>query len=107
MCWLLNSVKSVLKSEFGIQNALSAKKLMGIWIDRNKMASIGVGLKRFVSMHGLALNLVYDPAMFNELMKISPCGLSSETYICLDQKMDEKVDDLVNTFHRNYIKSIT
>ena len=106
MCWLLTTVKNVLKDSFGIHNALSAKKLMGIWVERNKIASIGVGLKKFVTIHGLALNLVYDELMFDDLKKINPCGMSPETYVCLNQKCEINPNNLVESFHKIYINSI-
>lgn len=106
MCWILTKVKNVLKQDFDISNALSAKKLMGIWVERKKLASIGVGLKHFVTLHGLALNLVTDTKMFSELSKINPCGLSSEVYTCLDQLADDLGDNLVENFHHSFIKSI-
>ena len=107
MCWILKSTTKVLKENFDLADALTAKKLMGIWTDKQKIASIGVGLKRFVSLHGLALNLVHDKEMFDALEKINPCGLNSEVYICLDQKKPRYIENLVQNFHQSYIKSIT
>ena len=60
MCWMLRSVKEVLRDHFGLPKVMAAKKLMGVWNDRKKLASIGVGLNRFVTEHGLALNLIWD-----------------------------------------------
>lgn len=97
MCWLLKNVKEILSNDFEIENVITAKKLMGVWKDKKKLASIGVGLKRFVTLHGLALNLEYDSNMFNALQLINPCGMDSETYICADQFVSG--DDLVHRFH--------
>lgn len=44
----------------------------GVWVQDRKIASIGLGLKRWVSYHGLALNVSRDTALFD---LISPCGL--------------------------------
>ncbi len=103
MCWLLKSVKSVLKESFGVEKAMAAKKLMGVWIDRQKLASIGVGLSRFVTEHGLALNLQYDENMFNEMRKTNPCGMNPTTYTALD-KISHQIDsNLIESFHKQYL----
>lgn len=104
MCWQLNSVKSVLKSQFGLSNAMAAKKLMGVWVDRKKLASIGVGLSRFVTEHGIALNLVHDTSMFNELHKTNPCGMNPTTYIALNKVIEINSDNLIDNFHNQFLK---
>jgi len=44
----------------------------GVWVDREKIASIGVAIKRWVSFHGFALNYGTDLRYFD---LIHPCGL--------------------------------
>ncbi len=44
----------------------------GIWTDGGKLASIGVGCRRWVTMHGFALNVAPDLAAFD---LINPCGI--------------------------------
>lgn len=44
----------------------------GVWTDGGKLASIGVGVRRWVSMHGFALNVATDLAPFRA---INPCGI--------------------------------
>lgn len=44
----------------------------GVWTEEGKLASIGVGVRRWVTMHGFALNLSTDPAPFS---RINPCGI--------------------------------
>ena len=58
-------------SDFGI----SAKRdplNRGVWVNRQKIASVGVAVKRWVSFHGLALNYETDLTYFD---LINPCGL--------------------------------
>ncbi len=45
----------------------------GIWTEQGKLASIGVGVRRWVTMHGFALNVVPDLAPF---ARINPCGMA-------------------------------
>lgn len=107
MCWLLKSVASVLRDEFELENVVTAKKLMGVWCDRKKLASIGVGVNRFVTEQGLALNLSFDDQAIKGLNAISPCGMSAETYQDVSSLVDlEKTAQLLGSFHKTYLKTI-
>ena len=45
----------------------------GVWTEEGKLASIGVGVRRWVTMHGFALNVSTDLAEFD---RINPCGIA-------------------------------
>jgi lipoyl(octanoyl) transferase len=47
--------------------------LTGIWFGNRKLASIGVGVRRWISMHGFALN-VTDESL-SAFDHITPCGI--------------------------------
>ena len=47
--------------------------LTGVWIGPRKIASIGVGVRRWISMHGFALNVCGDLTPYQE---ITPCGIA-------------------------------
>ena len=47
-------------------------KLTGVWVKRSKIASIGVGIKRWTTYHGFALNVNTDLGLFD---MINPCGM--------------------------------
>jgi lipoate-protein ligase B len=46
----------------------------GVWIGNAKLASIGVAVKKWVTLHGFALNVSTDLRMFGT---INPCGLQA------------------------------
>lgn len=46
--------------------------LTGVWVNGRKIASIGVGVKRWVTYHGFALNVSTDLSYFD---RIHLCGL--------------------------------
>jgi lipoate-protein ligase B len=46
--------------------------LTGIWIGARKIASIGVGIRRWVTYHGFALNVSTDLSFFDSIV---PCGI--------------------------------
>lgn len=61
---------------FGIEAGILNDKI-GVWVDigkpdERKIAAIGVKASRFVTMHGLALNVNTDLSMFNHII---PCGI--------------------------------
>jgi lipoyl(octanoyl) transferase len=45
----------------------------GVWTDQGKLASIGVAVRRWVTMHGFALNVNNDLSFFQ---RIHPCGIA-------------------------------
>jgi lipoyl(octanoyl) transferase len=45
----------------------------GVWVQDRKIASIGVGVRKWVTMHGFALNVASDLKGFQS---ITPCGLT-------------------------------
>lgn len=47
--------------------------LRGVWVDGEKIASIGIAVRRGISFHGIALNYAPDLANFD---LIHPCGIA-------------------------------
>jgi len=67
---------------------------IGVWIDINqpnerKIAAIGIKCSRFVSMHGLALNVNTDLAMFNHIV---PCGIVDKGVTSMEMELGGKID---------------
>ena len=60
--------------DFGIEGGKDPSN-RGVWANGNKIASIGVAIKRWVSFHGFALNYETDLKYFD---LIDPCGLVGE-----------------------------
>ncbi|MCY4644707.1 MAG: lipoyl(octanoyl) transferase LipB [Bacteriovoracales bacterium] len=65
--------------------------LTGVWEERSgkKLASIGVAVKRWVTSHGLALNLDLDPLAFQG---IRPCGYEANAMTSLEAVIQKKID---------------
>lgn len=57
----------------------------GVWIGDRKVCSIGVAVRRWVTFHGLALNVHNDPAAF---LGFQPCGLDPQVMTRLADHAD-------------------
>ncbi len=77
--WLIRSL-----AEFGIAGERREDRV-GVWVRRpdkgngceDKIAAIGVRIKRWVSLHGIALNVACDLAHFSGIV---PCGIAEPRY---------------------------
>lgn len=58
--------------------------LTGVWVEERKIASIGVGVRKWVSMHGLALNVTN--ASLEAFDHITPCGIANVTMTSLEKE---------------------
>jgi lipoyl(octanoyl) transferase len=47
--------------------------LTGVWVENRKIASIGVGVRHWITMHGFALNVDGDLSPFDHIV---PCGIA-------------------------------
>jgi lipoyl(octanoyl) transferase len=62
-----------LLSEYGIA-ATQRESLTGVWVEDRKIASIGVGVRHWITMHGFALNVCGDLSPFHHIV---PCGIDN------------------------------
>jgi len=60
----------------------------GVWVNGEKIASLGVTIKRWVSFHGLALNYETDLSYFD---LIHPCGLVGKKMTSMEKILGKKV----------------
>jgi lipoyl(octanoyl) transferase len=65
--------------------------LTGIWLQGRKVAAIGVSARRWVTQHGLAVNVTIDLGGFDA---IAPCGLDLPVGRLLDHRPGLTVADL-------------
>jgi lipoyl(octanoyl) transferase len=69
-------------SSFGV-SAQTRAGLTGVWIDDRKIASIGVGVRHWITMHGFALNVCGDLAPFDQIV---PCGIANVTMTSIEKE---------------------
>ena len=61
----------------------------GVWLDGKKIASIGVGFRRWISFHGVAVNINIDLTPFSYLR---PCGLNGDEITSLREVLNADCD---------------
>jgi len=61
--------------------------LTGVWIENRKMASIGIGVKKWISMHGFGLNVAADLSGYEA---ITPCGISGVSMTSVVNETSQK-----------------
>ena len=57
--------------------------LTGVWVGEKKIASIGIGVRRWISLHGFALNVGGDLTPYRA---ITPCGIAAVEMTSLERE---------------------
>ena len=83
--WLEDLLVETL-TETGI-TAGTRNGLTGVWVDDRKIASIGVGVRHWITMHGFALNVGGDLSPFAQIV---PCGIVNVTMTSIEQETGRK-----------------
>src|SRR5216110_2266922 len=63
--------------------ATQRASLTGVWIDDRKIASIGVGVRHWITMHGFALNVCGDLSPFDQIV---PCGIDNVAMTSMEKE---------------------
>ncbi len=64
--------------------------LTGVWIGERKIASIGVGVRRWVSLHGFAVNVLGGAAL-SPFDAITPCGLPGVRMTAMEPESGQSI----------------
>ena len=99
--WYMRTLEQIIidtVSEFGIE-AKRIEGLTGVWVGDEKIAALGVRIRRWVTMHGFSINVNTDLTFYDGII---PCGIfdhgitSMEQLLCRPQDM-EKVKKVVRS----------
>ena len=104
-----NTIIKTLK-EFKI-NTYADRENIGIWYKRNlnniahleKVAAIGIKVKKWIAFHGFAINISNNLDVYN---KIIPCGIKERKVTNLMQIKDQKYNNISDILIKNFLKEI-
>ncbi len=87
---------------FGIPGERLADQ-RGVWARGCKIASVGLSVKKWVAMHGMALNVAMDMSYFT---LINPCGHPETVMTSMEQQLGRvpAIDDVATEFARNFAR---
>jgi len=76
-------------ARYGIE-ARHDEEYTGVWAGEEKVAALGVGISRWVTFHGFALNINTDLSYFQMIV---PCGISHKRVTSLAKLLGRHVDE--------------
>jgi lipoyl(octanoyl) transferase len=91
-------------AHYGVET-IRRPKHPGVWVDETrKICSMGIGVRRWVTYHGLALNVARDVSLFDA---ITLCGIQGAvpTSISAEAGRDIDMEDVKHVFKRAFTKA--
>jgi lipoyl(octanoyl) transferase len=94
---------------FGIESG-RIEKLTGVWLDiddpqkARKICAMGVKMSRWVTMHGLALNVNPDLKYFDYIV---PCGIQNKAVTSIEKELSHKiqVEEVKTILKEKFVKA--
>lgn len=94
--WYLRQLEAVIintVANYGLK-AYRIPKLTGVWLEGKKIAAIGIKVRRWITMHGFALNVCPDMSGFKQIV---PCGIADKPVGCLREFIPDITVERVRT----------
>lgn len=93
-------------NDFGI-NGERVPELTGVWVEGKKIASIGLGVKKWITYHGFALNVNTDLTYFDNIVA---CGIPKVKITSMEKRlgtkkrinMTEVEDSVIKAFKKTF-----
>lgn len=80
-------IQATAKTIDGVDEQGDKISATGVWVGDKKIASIGIAVKKWVTYHGLALNVRKDPQAFQGLR---PCGFNANIMTSIEEAIGRK-----------------
>ncbi|MGL5832906.1 MAG: lipoyl(octanoyl) transferase LipB [Waterburya sp.] len=92
--WYLRQLEAVIIStvaNYGL-SAYRVPDFTGVWLEGKKIAAIGIKVRRWITMHGFALNVCPDMSGFKQIV---PCGIADRPVGSLQEFVPDLTVDRV------------
>ena len=91
---LINAIEKSIIQFLRLYNikAVADRKNIGIWVNKKKIAAIGLRISRWIAYHGFSININND---LSQYLKIKPCGLDNKKVTSISKerkKIINKID---------------
>lgn len=86
--------------DLGIESGRE-EEYTGVWVGEKKICAIGIKVSRWITMHGLALNVNNDLSYFN---KIIPCGIFHKDVTSISSELRKEID--INNISGSVMKNL-
>jgi lipoate-protein ligase B len=91
----LEEATAIACHKLGLSNAEAREtksgelSLTGVWVGAKKIASIGIAVRKWVTYHGVAINVLDDPSAH---LGINPCGFTTNIMTNVERELGRSVD---------------
>lgn len=92
--WYLRQLEAVIintVANYGL-SAYRVPDFTGVWLEGKKIAAIGIKVRRWITMHGFAINVCPDMSGFK---RIVPCGIADKPVSSLQEFVPDLTVDRV------------
>jgi lipoyl(octanoyl) transferase len=101
--WYLRALESILidvLAEYDLEGT-RVEGLTGVWVGGAKVAAIGIGVRRWCTFHGIALNVNPDMGHFSHIV---PCGIGDKPVTSLAMLLGESpsMEDVGAHFEKHF-----
>tara|TARA_B100001564_G_C20364156_1_gene544813 strand:- start:121 stop:675 length:555 start_codon:yes stop_codon:yes gene_type:complete len=79
------------------------KKNIGIWVNKNKIAAIGIRVSKWVAYHGCSINIKNN---LNDYLKIVPCGLNNKNITSVFNENKLKIKNINNNIKKIFFEKL-
>ena len=104
----LRWLEQVLIELLDLYSIVAARRdgLTGVWVENRKIASIGVGVRHWITMHGFALNVTGDLSPF---ARIVPCGIAEVEMTSMERESGHAISvvDVAARFEKLVVMRMT
>jgi lipoyl(octanoyl) transferase len=87
-CRALEEAVLIALADCGITTAYRDEDVTGIWVDNHKVAAVGIKCRKWITVHGVAINV--EESSLAGFSNIVPCGLEGRRVGCVNHFLQQQ-----------------